>query len=67
MEILNIESLLKAENVNEKVIFYGIEEIETDKKIWKVFSFIKKTTPSFVEFYKLPYTKLHGVTNQTIV
>lgn len=67
MEILNLENILRSENINEKVIFYGIEEVETKKKIWKVFSFIKKVTPSFVEFYKLPYNKLHGVTNQTIV
>jgi K+ potassium transporter C-terminal domain len=29
--------------------------------IWAVFSFIKRLTPNIVQFYKLPYNKLHGV------
>jgi KUP system potassium uptake protein len=29
--------------------------------IWGIFSFIKRLTPNIVQFYKLPYNKLHGV------
>ncbi len=61
MEILNIPKLLKENGINEKVIFYGVDEIVTKKPFLKVYAFMKKITPSFVSFYKLPYNKLHGV------
>lgn len=64
MEHVNIGELLSSENINEKVIFYGIEDIYTRNKIWKLFSLIKRLTPTFVEFYNLPKNKLHGVTNK---
>jgi len=52
---------LKKAGINEKVIFYGLEDIQTDNIIWKVFALIKNITPSFVQFYRLPAGKLHGV------
>ena len=45
----------------EKIIFYGIEEIHTNNPIWRVFSLLKKITPNFVQFNKLPAGRLHGV------
>jgi KUP system potassium uptake protein len=61
MEILDIEGVLKANGIREKVIFYGIEDIETNNIIWKLFSTIKRQTPNFVQFNKLPAAKLQGV------
>jgi len=61
MEVLDIPSLLKKNGINEKVIFYGVEDISTNKPLLKIFAFLKKITPSFVRFYTLPYNKLHGV------
>jgi len=61
MEVLDIERLLKEHGISEKVIFYGIEDIETRNPVWKVFALIKKLTPNFVQFNKLPATKLQGV------
>jgi KUP system potassium uptake protein len=61
MEVLDIEHLLKAHGISEKVIFYGIEDIETKNPFWKVFSLIKKLTPNFVQFNRLPAAKLQGV------
>lgn len=61
MEVVNVEEILKEAGIEEKTIFYGIEDISTRSIIWKVFSLIKKITPPFVQFYKLPYHKLHGV------
>ncbi|MDD5285436.1 MAG: KUP/HAK/KT family potassium transporter [Desulfuromonadaceae bacterium] len=60
-EILDIEGLLKANGITEKVIFYGIEDIETSNIFWKLFSTIKRNTPNFVQFNKLPAAKLQGV------
>ena len=61
MVVLDIEKQLKAHGISEKVIFYGIEDIETRNPIWKVFALIKKLTPNFVQFNKLPAAKLQGV------
>lgn len=60
-EIINIEKILMQANIDPKIIFYGMENIYTKNIIWKMFAFIKKITPSFVQFYKLPFYKLHGV------
>lgn len=61
MEILDIEAILKQNDITEKVIFYGIEDIETSNILWKLFSTIKRQTPNFVQFNKLPAAKLQGV------
>jgi KUP system potassium uptake protein len=61
MEALNVENILRIAGISERAIFYGLEEIQTDNAIWKVFASIKRITPSTVRFYKLPIEKLHGV------
>jgi len=61
MEVIDIEGLLKAHGILEKVIFYGVEDITTNNPVWKVFSAIKKLSPNFVQFNKLPVSKLQGV------
>ncbi|PIW69560.1 MAG: potassium transporter Kup [Ignavibacteriales bacterium CG12_big_fil_rev_8_21_14_0_65_30_8] len=61
MEIIDIQSMLKKNNIKEKVIYYGVDEISTKNPLLKVFAFLKKMSPSFVNFYTLPYNKLHGV------
>jgi len=61
MEMFDIEQLLKDNGIIEKVIFYGIEDIATGNPAWKVFSILKKLTPNFVQFNKLPAAKLQGV------
>ncbi len=64
MEIVDIEKILKKAHIDPKVIFYGVEDISTKNIIWRIFALIKKLTPSFVQFYKLPFQKLHGVVMQ---
>lgn len=61
MEVVEIEKILQKAGINEKVIFYGLEEIATDKPVWKIFSIFKKLAPPFVQFHDLPLNKLHGV------
>ncbi len=60
-EIMDLEEILKNNGINEKVIFYGVEDIVTANPVWHVFSLIKKLTPNFVQFYRLPSSKLQGV------
>lgn len=61
MEVIDVEKILKETKIEEKVIFYGLEDIFTENPLWKIFAIIKKNTPSFVQFYSLPSNKLHGV------
>jgi KUP system potassium uptake protein len=61
MEVIDVAQILKSSGIKEKTIFYGVEDIITSNPVWKVFSMIKKLTPSFVQYYKLPPEKLHGV------
>lgn len=61
MEMVDVEEILREAGIEEKTIFYGIEDITTKSALWKMFSLIKKVTPPFVQFYKLPPRKLHGV------
>jgi KUP system potassium uptake protein len=61
MEVIDVEELLREAGVDEKAIFYGLEDIITRNPIWKIFSIIKRLSPAFVQFYKLPSHKLHGV------
>ena len=61
MEHLEIQSLLEENGIREKVIFYGVEDISTPNPIWKLFATIKRNTPNFVQFNKLPASRLQGV------
>jgi KUP system potassium uptake protein len=61
MEIVDIGSILKEAGIEEKTIFYGMEDIVTGHPVWRIFAAIKRLTPSMVQFYKLPSDKIHGV------
>lgn len=60
-ENVDIEKILKAVEIDPKVIFYGVEDIYTKNPVWRVFSLIKRISPSFVKFYHIPGAKLHGI------
>jgi KUP system potassium uptake protein len=61
MEIVDIGTILKEAEIDEKTIFYGMEDIVTHHPVWRIFAIIKRLTPSMVQFYKLPSDKIHGV------
>lgn len=61
MEVADVEEVLREAGIEERVVFYGIEDILTGNIIWKLFALIKKLTPTFIKFYNFPPKKLHGV------
>jgi len=61
MEIVDIGAILKEAEIEEKTIFYGMEDIVTTHLVWRIFAAIKRLTPSMVQFYKLPSDRIHGV------
>ncbi len=67
LEFVNVEEILKESGIDEKVIFYGFEEIITDKWFYKIYAFIKRISPRFDEFYNFPSHKMHGVISRVII
>ncbi len=61
MEIVDIGTILHDAEIDEKTIFYGMEDIVTTHIVWRIFAAIKRLSPSVVQFYKLPSDKIHGV------
>ncbi|MCX7794093.1 MAG: KUP/HAK/KT family potassium transporter [Thermodesulfovibrionales bacterium] len=61
MEVVNVEEILRENGIEERAIFYGLEDISAKGLIWKAYSTIKRITPTFVSFFQLPPKKLHGV------
>ena len=61
MEVINLEKILREYEIDETVIFYGIENIISRRAIWILYRAIKRLTPDFVQFYSLPSDKIHGV------
>lgn len=61
MELINLEKILRKYEIDETVIFYGIENIISRQAIWILYGAIKRLTPDFVQFYSLPADKIHGV------
>ncbi|TAN40293.1 MAG: potassium transporter Kup [Nitrospirae bacterium] len=61
MEVIDVEEILREAGIEERVVFYGLEDISTKNVIWKMFAVIKRLTPPFIKFYKFPPRKLHGV------
>jgi len=61
MEIADIGQILRDAEIDEKTIFYGMEDIVTTHIVWRIFAAVKRLSPSVVQFYKLPSDKIHGV------
>lgn len=61
MQIIDLMRIIRDAGIQEKTIFYGMEEIVTRNIVWKIFNAIKRLCPSFVQYYRLPSHKVHGV------
>jgi len=67
MEMIDVEDILKEAGIEERVVFYGLEDIASRNIVWKIFALIKRITPPFIQFYKFPSRKLHGVFTKVIL
>lgn len=59
--IFDFEEILHDAGIRETAIFYGIEDIVSTKPLSRAYAILDNMTPTFVQFYKLPPDKLHGV------
>lgn len=67
MEVVDVEEILREAGIEERTVFYGLEDIITDNPLWKMFYFIKRNTPPFINFYKFAPKKLHGVLTKVVL
>ena len=55
MEVIDVEEIMREAGIEERVVFYGLEDILTKNLIWKMFALIKRITPTFIQFYNFPF------------
>jgi hypothetical protein len=55
--VLNLVEILRRAGILEKAFFVSVADIPSNFS-WAVFSFLKKSTPNIVQFYRFPYNKL---------
>jgi KUP system potassium uptake protein len=61
MEVIAADDILSEAGIDERAVYYGLEDISARNPVWKIFSLIKRVMPSFIKFYEFPPEKLHGV------
>jgi len=61
MELIAAEDILREAGIEERAVYYGLEDISAKNIFWKIFSLIKRISPTFIKFYEFPPEKLHGV------
>ncbi|RJR17605.1 MAG: potassium transporter Kup [Nitrospiraceae bacterium] len=61
MEVVTAEKILREAGIDERAVYYGLEDISAKNIFWKIFSLIKRISPTFIKFYEFPPEKLHGV------
>lgn len=61
MQVIHLLTIIRQAGIEETTIFYGLEEIVTNNFVWKVYAVIKRLSPSFVQYYRLPPDRVHGV------
>jgi KUP system potassium uptake protein len=64
MEVVDIAAILAAAGIRPRAIFYGVEDIITNRPLARAYALIKRLAPSFVKFYKLPTHAVHGVVSR---
>ncbi|MBI4682049.1 MAG: hypothetical protein HY757_02980 [Nitrospirae bacterium] len=61
MEVITADDILREAGIDERAVYYGLEDISAKSIFWKMFSLIKRVSPTYIKFYEFPPDKLHGV------
>ncbi len=67
MEVVSAEDVVREAGIEERAIYYGLEDISTGNPVWRMFSLIKRMLPSFIKFYEFPPVKMHGVITKVTI
>jgi KUP system potassium uptake protein len=61
MEVITADDILGQAGIDERAVYYGLEDISAKNIFWKIFALIKRIAPTLIKFYEFPPEKLHGV------
>lgn len=61
LEIIDLNEIFKKLNISPTIVFYGQENINTNKLHMKIYSFMRKISPTIVDFYNFPLHKTIGI------
>ena len=61
LEIVDLVEIFKKLNIEPTIVFYGQENIITNKISTKIYSFLRKISPIIVDFYNFPLPKTIGI------
>jgi len=65
--VVDVEEILREEGIEERAVFYGLEDIITSNPVWKIFHFIKRNTPpSLISINFLPKSSMALLTKVTM-
>ena len=67
MEVITADDILREAGIDERAVYYGLEDISAKNIFWKMFSLIKRISPTYIKFYEFPPEKLHGVITKVVM
>jgi KUP system potassium uptake protein len=67
MEVITADDILREAGIEERAVYYGLEDISAKNIFWKIFALIKRISPTFIKFYEFPPEKLHGVITKVMM
>jgi KUP system potassium uptake protein len=67
MEVITADDILRQAGIDERAVYYGLEDISAKNIFWKIFALIKRVAPTFIKFYEFPPGKLHGVITKVVM
>jgi KUP system potassium uptake protein len=67
LEIVDLVEIFKRLNTEPTIVFYGQENIITNKISTKIYSFLRKISPIIVDFYNFPLPKTIGIVSNIYI
>jgi len=60
-QIVNLNEIFESYQINPVAIFYGREEVSSHNPLWKIYGFLRRICPSWVQYYRADLALAHGV------
>jgi len=67
IEIVDLVEIFKKLNIEPTIVFYGQENIITNKISTKIYSFLRRISPIIVDFYNFPLPKTIGIVSNIYI
>lgn len=60
-QVVNLSEIFESYQLEPVVIFYGCEDVSSRNPLWKVYGFLRRICPSWVQYYHANPAISHGV------